>query len=247
MSNTNTSWNLESFVDALVVELDKTRETLAVKAINKPLSYSVKDMSLELKTFPTFDGEEVHFVTAQPGEGGASTISLQLGSITDRQIRETSKTTSASDIDLDEVGIDEDTKKNLRKIGVTSVNDLEKIEKKNVKLDQHTQKKINYADLANMIQKSRRGQRPPKVKSAALNRTGNGHYELTITGENLSLDPDFQTVGVLNKVPVDVIGKSSSEVKLSATQSHFDQTENEVLLVLDPFSILRFQLTTKDT
>ena len=42
----NRSWKLESFVDSLVVELDKTRETLAVKSINKPLTYSVKDVSL---------------------------------------------------------------------------------------------------------------------------------------------------------------------------------------------------------
>lgn len=46
MAANNRAWNLESFVDALVVELDKTRETLAVKAVNRPLSYSVKDLSL---------------------------------------------------------------------------------------------------------------------------------------------------------------------------------------------------------
>ena len=33
----NEAWSLEAFVDSLVVELDKTRETLAVKSINKPL------------------------------------------------------------------------------------------------------------------------------------------------------------------------------------------------------------------
>ena len=32
----NATWQLEDFVDSLVVELDKTRETLAVRAINKP-------------------------------------------------------------------------------------------------------------------------------------------------------------------------------------------------------------------
>jgi len=37
MAGENTAWQLEDFVDSLVVELDKTRETLAVKAINKPL------------------------------------------------------------------------------------------------------------------------------------------------------------------------------------------------------------------
>jgi hypothetical protein len=247
MSNTNTRWNLESFVDALVLELDRTRETLAVKAINKPLSYSVKDMSLELKTFPTFDGDAVHFVTAQPGESGASTISLQLGSITDRQVRETTKTTAASDIDLEEIELDEDVKKNLRKIGVESVSDLQKIEKNNVNLRKVTRKEVNYADLANMIQKSKRGKRPPRVNSATLSQANNGQYELTIEGHNLATDPDFETVGVVNKHPVEVISKSQSIVKLAASPSQLNHRDNEVVLVLDPFSILRFQLTMKET
>ena len=63
----NTAWQLEDFVDSLVVELDKTRETLAVKAINKPLSYTVKDLALDLNIFPSYDGDQVPFVTAQPG------------------------------------------------------------------------------------------------------------------------------------------------------------------------------------
>ena len=57
----NAAWQLEDFVDSLVVELDKTRETLAVKAINRPLSYTVKDLELDLNIFPTFDGDRVSF------------------------------------------------------------------------------------------------------------------------------------------------------------------------------------------
>ena len=34
MADENTAWVLQDFVDSLVVDLDKTRETLAVKAIN---------------------------------------------------------------------------------------------------------------------------------------------------------------------------------------------------------------------
>src|SRR5678809_692563 len=91
MAIENTSWNLEDFVDSLVVELDKTRETLAIKAINKPLTYTVKDMAMDINIFPTYDGEQVKFVTAQPGQTGASKVTIQLGSITDQQVRATSK------------------------------------------------------------------------------------------------------------------------------------------------------------
>ena len=67
MATENTAWQLEDFVDSLVVELDKTRETLAVKAINKPLSYTVKEVALDLNIFPSYDGDQITFITAQPG------------------------------------------------------------------------------------------------------------------------------------------------------------------------------------
>src|SRR5438552_3655829 len=91
MAVENRAWNLEDFVDSLVVELDKTRETLAIKAINKQLTYTVKDMAMDLNIFPTFDGDQISFTTAQPGQTGASKVTIQLGSITDQQVRATSK------------------------------------------------------------------------------------------------------------------------------------------------------------
>src|SRR6187431_1868928 len=87
----NTAWQLEDFLDSLVVELDKTRETLAVKAINKPLTYTVKDMSIDLNIFQSYDGDQIRFITAQPGQQGASKVTIQLGSITDQQVRATTK------------------------------------------------------------------------------------------------------------------------------------------------------------
>ena len=68
MATENTAWQLEDFVDSLVVDLDKTRETLAIKAINKPLSYTVKELALDLNIFPSYDGDQVKFITAQPGQ-----------------------------------------------------------------------------------------------------------------------------------------------------------------------------------
>ncbi len=132
METQNRPWNLESFVDALVVELDRTRETLAIKSINKSLSYTVKAMEMDLQIFPTYDGDQVKFMTAKPGEQGASKINIKLDSITDQVIRATTKKLpSKNDTTIDKIGVDDETKKELRKIGVTSVKDLEEIENKN--------------------------------------------------------------------------------------------------------------------
>src|SRR5258706_15218820 len=110
MATENTAWQLEDFVDSLVVELDKTRETLAVKAINKPLSYSVKEMALDLNIFPSYDGDQVKFITAQPGQQGASKVTIQLSSITDQQVRATSKAPAAkNDLNIDKINMDKST------------------------------------------------------------------------------------------------------------------------------------------
>src|SRR3954447_26712283 len=119
MATENTAWQLEDFVDSLVVELDKAKETLAVKAINKPLTYKVKEMALELNIFPAYDGDVVRFVTAQPGQQGASKVTIQLGSITDQQVRATTKPPVArEDMKLDAIDVDKETKKKLRKLGI---------------------------------------------------------------------------------------------------------------------------------
>ena len=125
MVSVNKEWNLESFIDSLVIELDKAREILAVKAINRPLTYTVKDVGMDLNLFPTFNGRDVRFVTAQPGETGASKLSIQLGSITDQQIRQTSKEPLTRDnISIEAIDIDPEVKRELRTMGVSSVRDL---------------------------------------------------------------------------------------------------------------------------
>src|SRR5215212_7066874 len=104
MAAENIAWQLEDFVDSLVVELDKTRETLAVKAINKPLTYTVKEVALDLNIFPSYAGDLVKFVTAQPGQEGASKVTIQLGSITDQQVRATTKAPAGkSDVNIDDI------------------------------------------------------------------------------------------------------------------------------------------------
>src|SRR6266853_5367218 len=116
MANENSAWQLDDFVDSLVVELDKTRETLAIKAINRPLSYTVKEVALDLNIFPSYDGDQVKFITAQAGQQGASKVTIQLGSITDQQVRATTKVPgSKSDLKIDQINVDRGTKKRLRK------------------------------------------------------------------------------------------------------------------------------------
>ena len=90
----NRAWNLESFIESLIYELDRTQDMLALKGFDQRVTYTVEDMALDLQLFPVYTGDSVLFSTARPGESGASKVSIKLGSITDRQIRETFEATT---------------------------------------------------------------------------------------------------------------------------------------------------------
>ncbi|HKK09331.1 MAG TPA: hypothetical protein VJ939_00770 [Bacteroidales bacterium] len=243
MASTNRAWNLESFLDSLIVELDKARETLAVKAINKPLTYAVKDLNLELQLFPNYDGKKVRFTTAQPGQTGASKIGIQLGSITDQQIRKTTKEpTTRDDISIDIIEeIDEDTKDSLRKIGVSSVNDLEKVEKKNVDLEKVSNKKVNYKKLSKLLQKARRTNLPPSIQRASMSVSTEGKV-LELEGNNLGIDRQFSPVAVFNGDLAEVLSCDTVSMQVRVDEKQFKEKDNVLVMALDPFTVLKINI-----
>lgn len=247
----NTTWNLESFLDSLIVELDKARETLAVKAINKPLTYAVKDISLDLQIFPTYDGDNVQFITAQAGQAGASKVSIQLGSITDQQVRETSRVpVSRNDIVIDSIdGIDEGTKKKLKKIGVSSVTDLEKMEKKNVDIEKVSTgdggSGINYKNLANLIEKTRRAKNPPVINRISVSKSDDGPV-LSLHGTNLSVQQSFAPVAIVNDELTQVISHKPTLVEVKLKRETFRPGRNELVLTLDPYAVFKMNIQPKN-
>lgn len=237
MATENVAWQLEDFVDSLVIELDKTRETLAVKAINKPLSYTVKEVALDLNIFPAYDGDQVTFVTAQPGQEGASKVSIQLNSITDQQVRATSKApTAKGDIPIEDIGVDKVTRKRLRKLGVSSVDDLDAIERKDVDLRKVSENEIDYSSLANQISKARRDSAPPSVTGVTLSGP-----ELVLRGENLAVDPKFPPVAVMNGRLAEVLSSSERELRIGVGD-RLPHGDHEVVVTFDPFAVVRLNV-----
>jgi hypothetical protein len=243
MAGSNVSWQLEDFVDSLVVELDKTRETLAVKAINKPLSYTVRELALDLNIFPSYDGDEVSFVTAQPGQQGASKVTIQLGTITDQQVRATTKVRGVkNEVELTDVEVDGKTRKRLRKLGVTSSDDIKQLERKNVDLAKVSDNEIDYTALANQIEKARRRQNPPTVRSASLTADPAGGPVLLLRGANLAVNPRFAPVAVVNEALADVASSSENELRIRLDRQHRLGDDNEVILAVDPFAVVRMRV-----
>lgn len=243
MATENTAWQLEDFVDSLVVELDKTRETLAVKAINKPLTYTVKDLALDLNIFPSYDGDQIRFITAQPGQQGASKVSIQLGSITDQQVRATTKIPGGKDdINISDIPVDKTTKKKLRKLGVNSLQDLKEVDKRNVDLKKVSDNEIDYRSLANQIQKSKRNQDPPRVNAVSLSRDDSDTPCLLLRGRRLAIDRGFRPVAIVNGQLAEVMSSGDSEITIRLGAEHHFGDSNEVIVTFDPFSVVKMDV-----
>lgn len=244
-SKGNQSWNLESFLDSLIYELDQAQDKLSVKGLNRKLTYTVKDMAIELQIFPDFDGETVRFVTAKPGETGASKISLQLGSIRDHQIREVTKEPlTRGELALEETDIPEPERKELKKLGIKSVEDLHRtVEGRDLDLEQVTQKKVNYQQLAEQINQARRRQLPPKVSKASVSK-GQGHTILTLQGDNLAIahSLDQFPVAALNDEAVKVISANKKELKIQLEDRQLSNSSKQLKIALDPYAIVTMNL-----
>ncbi|NGO48988.1 hypothetical protein [Streptomyces ureilyticus] len=241
----NTAWQLEDFVDSLVVELDKTRETLAVKAVNKPLSYTVKELALDLNTFPSYDGEQIRFLTAQPGQEGASKVTISLNSITDQQVRATTKLPrGTTDVTIDQIDVDQETRKKLRKLGVSSVDDLEQLQERDVDLGQVSGNDIDYTMLAKKIQKSRRNQSPPTIGAVSLSVADDDGPCLLIEGRHLGVDPAFQPVAVVNEVLADVLATSDRELLIQLAPGNALRADNDVVVAFDQYAVVKVNVRT---
>lgn len=237
-------WNLESFLDSLIVELDKAQDTLSVKGVTRPLTYTVQDIALDMHIFPHFDAGKLRFAAARPGDTGASRISIQLGSITDRQIREVSRQPpTADDVVIDVLpDVDDDTKQALRAVGVTSARDLERLEDRDVDVGQMVADKggAGFANLSDVLNKARRARRPPLVSRAtAIER--DGRAELILQGEYLASgdDADGYPVALIEGRPVEVVEADDRHLRLVLPSAALRRGPHHVAVALDRYADFR--------
>jgi len=73
---------VEQFIQALTSQLDRAQDAMALKAHVRPLTFAVKDLTLDLRAHFGMSGSVVHITPAGPGDSEASTLHLSLTSIT---------------------------------------------------------------------------------------------------------------------------------------------------------------------
>lgn len=125
------------FIQALTEQLDKAQAGMAIKArLGKlPLTFAVKEISLDLRAFVQIFDDDIYLRPAGPGETEASSIKLQLTTITKPMIEENAVDYSTEDpkFSLREAlgdQISEVEQRQLERIGVRTVQQLNELKEK---------------------------------------------------------------------------------------------------------------------
>lgn len=247
----NRSWNLERFVDSFILELDRAQDTLAVKGLNRKLTYTVRDVNLDLHVFPRYDGRRVSFTTARPGEEGASRLSIQLGSITDRQIVDhTAEPPAVDDVKIEEIAeLDDEVKETLQSVGIRSERDLKRVARERVDVanlvERRTGKRTDYGKLADLIKRARRRVATPRVQSVEITSDGPGP-ELRLIGDNLVLEGDAPgfPAALLNREPVRVTRASRTELCMELEAGQLRRGDNQLSIALDSGAVVNLNIET---
>jgi hypothetical protein len=127
---------IEEFIQALTTQLDRTQAAMALKArnMNLPLTFAVKDITLDLRSHIDVIGSQIRIRPADPGEREASIIRLALTTITRPMIEEnaTEYRIAPGDVSIKEALSDELTEDEQRRLewaGVHTISQLERLER----------------------------------------------------------------------------------------------------------------------
>ena len=117
---------VEDFINAITTQLDRVQDALRLKAVNRPLTYALKDLQMELKVFVDLDQQgNVRFRPAGPNESGASTVNFGFTTITKPMIEENTVSMAATrSVPLTELGLSNDEQQRLERMGVRNLAQL---------------------------------------------------------------------------------------------------------------------------
>jgi hypothetical protein len=124
------------FIQSLTEQLDKAQAAMALKArvAKLPLTFAVKDVSLDLRAFVQMVDDDVFVRPSTPGDTEASTIRLTLTTITRSMIEENAVDFKAEEpqFSLGEAlkgHISDEDQRRLERIGVRTVEQLTELRK----------------------------------------------------------------------------------------------------------------------
>ncbi len=121
---------IEDFLEAITAQLDKTQDSLRMKAVNRPMTFAIKDFNIDLSVFVEIDRDGiVRLRPSGPNEVGASIIKIGLTTITRPMIEEnTISMEMTQSPSLEDAGFAPEESKQFAKLGVRNIAQLNRLE-----------------------------------------------------------------------------------------------------------------------
>jgi hypothetical protein len=132
----DTTLALESFIQAVQSQLDNAQTAMAMKAhnLNLPLTFAIKDISMDLRAHVEFARAEIRIRPAGPGDKEASTFHLVFTAITRPMIDENAIAFSESpqDRSIDDLKdeLSDEERRRLEWVGVRTVAKLRELQQR---------------------------------------------------------------------------------------------------------------------
>lgn len=122
---------VEDFLEAITNQLDRTQDALRLKSVNRPLTYAVRDFSMELKVFVELGADgRVVFRPSSAEDTGASVVNIGFTTVNRTMIEEnTVSLSSVRSPTLDELGLDEQERRQLERLGVRNAEQLDQLKR----------------------------------------------------------------------------------------------------------------------
>lgn len=122
---------VEDFLEAITNQLDRTQDALRLKSVTRPLTYAIRDFSMELKVYVdlTPDGR-VLFRPSAADDAGASVVHIGFTTVNRTMIEENTVSLSAvRSPTLDELGLDKEERRQLERLGVRNAAQLDQLKR----------------------------------------------------------------------------------------------------------------------
>jgi len=211
---------LEDFIQAVQSQLDTAQARMTFKARNDklPLTFAIKDITMDLKAYVEMQDGQIHIRPAGSGDSDASTLHLVFTAITKPMIEENAIQLSAEDKDdtpLDELAGDlsEEEIRSLERVGVRTVSKLNELRRQGLGRSVGRMTNLPLDKLERVLSRATR----PMISDveAEPERPGSTvQRQLRVRGRNLLRDGSPPRATIDGR-PVSIVRATDSEIVLA--------------------------------
>ena len=230
---------LEDFIQAVQSQLDtaQTRMTMRAQRDKLPLTFAIRDISMDLKAHVELAQGAVRIRPAGPTDTDPTVLRLVFTAITRPMIDENAVQLAVddkNDVPLSDLGdaLDDDERRRLEGIGVRTVSQLEELKKRGLGASVGRITRLPIDKLESVLSRGTR----PMVSDIASEGGQDGADELRqrlrVKGKNMLRDGAPPSVSIGGR-PVSVVQASDSEIVLAPD---LDQMAGQMSLAHDSHS-----------